>query len=377
MKKKILYVHHSGGLGGAPRSLSLLLGQLNQTKYSAKILCIYKGPVITLLQRLNIPLIIEERIYPFHGSTVVRRSLEVFLVNLLGSPLSFIYSLKILKKEKPDIVHLNSSCLFITALAAKVLSRRTKVICHVREPLRDSLAGRIIRYMCFKLVDHFVAIDRFTGSTMRAHGNIEIIYNPVDFESYNPTVNSNILSRELGLGTDDVVFLYLARIAPGNGTLELIEIANRLKDSHPTFHFVIAGLKEQADDSYSIQVVESCKDNNNIHLMKFREDVPSLIASSDIVLVPFTEPHFARAAIEAAAMGKPCIGANIGGVDELIIHGKTGLLYTSLDEFSKFCEDLGENPNLRNQLGQEAVIFARDNFDVKRSSERVFAIYEK
>jgi len=377
MKKKILYVHHSGGLGGAPRSLSLLLGQLNRTLYSVKILCIYKGPVLKLFESLNIPLILEERIYPFHGSTVVRRSFEVFLVNLLGAPLSFFYSLKVLKKEKPDIIHLNSSCLFVTALASKILNRRTKVVCHVREPLRNSLAGKIIKFMCYKLVDHFVAIDHFTGSSMKSNNNIDIIYNPVDFGSYNPTVRSDVLRFELKLDANDIVFLYLARIAPGNGTLELIKTANHLAIRHPNFHFVLAGLKEDASDNYSKEVIMACTNNTNIHLMKFREDVPNLIASSDIVLIPFTEPHFARAAIEAAAMGKACIGANIGGVDELILHNRTGYLYDDLLELSEFCVKLGQNADLREKFGKEAVKFALDNFDVRKSSSRVFAIYER
>ncbi len=61
-------------------------------------------------------------------------------------------------------------------------------------------------------------------------------------------------------------------------------------------------------------------------LIEFRKDIPSIINSSDIIVFPSVVPHFARSIIEAGAMAKPSIASNIGGPDELIINGETGLL---------------------------------------------------
>jgi len=374
--KNLLFVHHSGGLGGAPRSLSLLLDNVDSTKYSTSLLCIYRGPVLEIFKPKPIKIIINERIYPFHGSTVVEKSLIVFLVNLIGPLFSFFNSRKVIRQVKPDIVHLNSSCLFVTALAVKSIDKNIKVICHVREPLRETIAGKIIKNMCYWFVDRFIAIDHFTGASMKTKNNIDIVYNPVDFTLYNPELKSKILKDELNLDADSVVFLYLARVAKGNGALELVNRANILSKKHPNYHFVIAGLDEENMDRYSKNVVKEAEGNSNIHLMKFRKDVPELIASSDIVIIPFTEPHFARAAIEAASVGKPCIGAKIGGVDELIIHNVTGYLYSTLEEFDEYCIDLGENRLKRQDFGERAVLFARENFDDRESSRRVFAAYE-
>jgi glycosyltransferase involved in cell wall biosynthesis len=374
--KKLLFVHHSGELGGAPRSLSLLIDNIDPKKYDTSLLCIYLGPVIEVFKEKPVKLVINRRIYPFHGSTVVDMTPIVFWVNLLGPPLSFWNSREEIKKVMPDIIHLNSSCLWVTALAARTVSKKIKIICHVREPLRKSFAGNIIRNMCYKFVDHFVAIDHFTGASMKTRNNIDIIYNPVDFKEYYPELKSTVLRDELNLPADAVVFLFIARVAKGNGLHELIDCANALISAHPNYHYVIAGLHEDHPDAYSKEIVKRAADNPNVHVMPFRKDVPQIIASCDVVLIPFTEPHFARAAIEAASIGKPCIGANIGGVDELIVHGKTGFLYDNLSELEEYCVTLGEDPLLRKEFGEEAFVFSRKNFDAEESSKRVFKAYE-
>ncbi|MEO6218808.1 MAG: glycosyltransferase family 4 protein [Ginsengibacter sp.] len=376
--KKILYVHHDNGNSGASRSLSFLLEKLDPTKYEAKINCIFNGPVVNLFKDKPVEIIERKGIYPFHGSTVTGMGIKLFLENFAKIPSSIITSIKLIRKNKPDLIHINSSSLFIVAFVAKLCNMKIKIVCHVREPLlRHSISASIIKYMNYFFVDHFIAIDHYTGSSMKTRGNINIVYNSVDFNEYNSLLKSNIIRKELGIKENDIIFLYLARIAKCNGALELIRVANKLQKNHHNYHFILIGLKANPNDSYSKMVISEAQKNHNVHLMTFRNDVPALIADADILIAPFTQPHFARSIIEASAIAKPVIGANVGGVNELVVRDETGFLYDNDTELYNYCIELGENKNLRFEMGSSAFDFAKKNFDNNVNTTKVFEIYDK
>ena len=204
---------------------------------------------------------------------------------------------------------------------------------------------------------------------------MDIVYNSVDFEEYNSQLQSKVIRKELGIKENEIIFLYLARIAKCNGALELIKIADSLKTY--AYHFILIGLKPRPDDSYSKVVIAEAKKNPNVHLMTFRNDVPALIADADVLVAPFTQPHFARSIIEASAIGKPIIGSNVGGVNELVVKDQTGFLYDSELELYNYCIRLGEDKQLRSNMGNLALEFARRNFNNEVNAQLIFKLYER
>lgn len=378
MQKKILYVHHDHGNSGASRSLSFLLDKIDPNKYNAKVHCIFGGYVLHQLKDKPVELLDEKGVYSFHGSTVSGMSLERFLKNFKRLPQSITSAYRVIRKYRPDLVHLNSSCLFAVALAAKMVDKKIITVCHVREPLlKNSISASIIRYMNYGFVDHFIAIDRFSGDSMKTSNNLSIVHNAVNLNEYHPYVKPEGLREKLRISKNDIVFLYLARIAKSNGAFELVRAAARLTKIYPHFHFILSGLGEDALDSYSARVAAAANAAKNIHLLKFTDKVPALIAEADIIVVPFTKPHFARSIIEGYSMGKPVIGANVGGVNELIIPNSTGLIYDSEEELERCCIRLGTDSKIRASMGTAALSFARDNFDNNKTTSKVFEIYEK
>lgn len=377
-KVKILYVHHSGNLGGAPRSLSFLLDRLDFSLCKVDLLCIADGPGIQIFRGRPIRILMNQKIYPFHGSTVSGSSLKILVRNILRAPQSFIEARKSIKQNMPDLIHLNSSCLFVVALAAKSINKDIKIICHVREPLlKNSISAGLMRYFNYKLIDRFIAIDEFSAGTMRSKKSIPVIYNSVNFSDFNTSFHSQKLRLELGLDSEAIIFLYLARFSESNGTLPLVEAAEKLIQDYPNFHFVIAGYKTEYIDSYTSKILRLFQNKKQIHIMPFRTDVREMIASSDILVVPFTKPHFARSIVEASALGKPSIGNDVGGVNELIDNEVTGLLYHDESELMKHCISLGTNWRLREELGRNASNFARNNFDNVVNSEKIFEVYRQ
>lgn len=379
MKKKILFIHHSGGLGGAPKSLAFLIEKLDNLQYEPIVLTIADGPVVKLFEEAGAKVIIKENLYPFHGTTVSGMRTKLFIKNFLYVLPTYFRAKKMIKDINPDLIHLNTTCLFIFAKAAKEVIDDIKIVSHVREPLLESFSGKILKYMNHKYVDAFIPISNYDKSKLNLKNRYsKVIYNFVDFDVYNSDIESNILRKELNLNKDDILFIYLARFASSNGTLEMIKMLNEWDDMNSNFHFAMIGYNPKNKSKYNQNIIRESKKNSNIHIIEFRNDIPEVIASVDVMVCPFIEPHFSRGIIEAAAMGVPSIASDIGGPNELVVNKKTGLLYRLNNNrtFYKAINKIGENKKYREKLGENAENYALENFNSKKNAKDTFDVYE-
>ncbi|MES9760337.1 glycosyltransferase family 4 protein [Priestia megaterium] len=379
-RKRILYFHHGGTQAGAARSLSFLINRIDLDKYDPYVVYVTDENNKQLFENVKAKTIYVPSIRPFHGSTVARIRKSDFLKQTLKLPLTITSARKIIKEVNPDIIHLNSTCLWPVALASKGYKKTLPVVCHIREPLLNNFYGKILSEMSYKYVDSFISIDKYDATTVKTETKmLSIIYNFVDFSIYNPNISSNYLRKLYHLNENDIVFLYLARITPPNGAKEMLIALNNMLITNPHFHLFIVGDVESNNDAYTIKVRELAKKYSNVHIIGFEknETVVNIIASSDVHVCSFVEPHFSRAIIEAGAIGKPSIATNIGGPEELIVDGKTGFLckedFSNLEEL---CLRLGNNKELRKYMGNNAYEYAMLNFNADQNAQETFNVYE-
>ena len=202
-----------------------------------------------------------------------------------------------------------------------------------------------------------------------------VIYNFVDFKTYNSDVRSTILRDELNLSNNDIIFLMLVRVSPENGVLEIISQWKNLVRERRA-QLVIVGEIEGREVDYCKKCHSIADYVENIHILPFRRDVPQVLASSDVIICSFTQPHFARVIIEGAAMGKPSLSVDIPGPQELVIDGYTGFLYQNEDELKKYVFTMVRDPELRNRMGMNAEKFAKKQFNADINAQATIDLYE-
>ncbi|WP_289040654.1 glycosyltransferase family 4 protein [uncultured Zobellia sp.] len=370
-KKKILFVHHSGGLGGAPKSMGYIIKNIDKSKYSPHLLNISEGPINDFFRKLPCKLTIIKEIRPFHGSYVVKTNPYHYFYGWFFLLPSIILAYRNLKRIKPDLIHLNSTCLFSFAIAAFFLKITT--VCHVREPIRNGVAGWPLRFFNKAFVSGFIAISQFDLDSLRLkkEKNIpkEVIYNFVEHFSQNHISKENKFRQELKIKEEDTLILYLARFADSNGWRQLVRMAKKIVKEHDKTHFVLVGANNK---KHFINTGSS-----NIRILGYRSDVDEILKGADIFICPFVLPHFARGVIEAAAYSIPGIGNDIGGVNELIKNNQTGLLYRNEPEFIICCKKMIKDSKLRQSLGQGAYMFAKENFNPDVNLKRTYEFYTR
>lgn len=109
------------------------------------------------------------------------------------------------------------------------------------------------------------------------------------------------------------------------------------------------------------------------------EKIPAFLASHHILLRPSSSDSFGVAVLEAAALGRPAIATNVGGLPEVIQHKLTGYLIE--ERTSSRLEDairkFYDNPDRIGEYGARARQFVSEKYTWSRSLDLMSAEYEK
>ena len=152
---------------------------------------------------------------------------------------------------------------------------------------------------------------------------------------------------------------------------------------YEAFHAVILG-SEQGRDLYKnklVRLTEQYNLSNQIKFIDHCEDMALAYKISDIVVSASIEPEaFGRVAVEAQSMKKLIIASNIGGSNETIINGKTGILFESGDATSlskKIIQALTMDEATIKLIGEEARKNIIKKFNVEKMCFSTYSEYKR
>ncbi|MBE0644460.1 MAG: glycosyltransferase family 4 protein [Bacteroidetes bacterium] len=391
--RKILYVHHGKGIGGAPLSLLYLIRGLDRSRYQPTVLCIHESEAADLYRREGIETIVDESLHDFSHTNVLWYPWWQFpkiLLRALQLPVTYMRARRLLRRRRFDAVHLNTSTLTAFGLAAKAEGAR--VIWHIREPLQRGYLGlrrAIVRRIIDRTADLVLPICHYDAEQLRSSPRVHVVYNFIDFAQFDSAIDASALRDELGIAEGQQVITMLGGVNPIKGTKEYIAAAERVLTAHPDTVFLVAG--PIPDDSFRNRInglrvyrdaAFSMISGAHVPAIRFlgvRSDIPRLLAFSNVLCFPSTVPHFARPVIEASAMGLPVIASDLGGPKELVRHEETGLLVPAgdADALAAAMLRLIEDPALAERLGRNGIVFARERFDAEKNTAKVLQFYDR
>lgn len=257
----------------------------------------------------------------------------------------------------------------------------------------------MIRRVLHRHAARVVAISRYDADQLLPGDHVRVVYNFVHFDQFDRSLTGEAFRAEFGIPADAPVVTMLGGVAEPKGTLTLVRALPALVERVPGVRVVIAGpppkplaepgLKGLAKrllgvDAYqkAVQHAVAALDAAAREALIFtgiRHDVPDILAASDCLAFPSTVPHFARPIVEAAAMGVPSVASDLGGPQELVVHGETGLLVPPGDPaaLAAGLADLLTDPARRAAMGEAAYERACRLFDARRNAAATLALYDE
>lgn len=204
------------------------------------------------------------------------------------------------------------------------------------------------------------------------NGKVQIIYNGVDIQRFNPASNPVKRREELGVRPESKLIGCVGNMRPVKGQRYLLEAAKEISNEFPNTHFVFVGGGELRTEL--IKMSDNLGLSDAVHFPGIREDIPEWLGCMDVCVLPSLSEGFSNTLLEYMAAGKAVVATRVGGNPEVIVHGKNGLLANKGD-----CKDLTEKILFLLRDEQEALrlgLEARKHVEFQFSVEKMVERYQ-
>jgi glycosyltransferase involved in cell wall biosynthesis len=273
----------------------------------------------------------------------------------------------LVKTRSVDILHAHmSNAHTLAALAGKLCAKPVLATLHTRALAMGDLEIQRLTGT------HLCAVCRHTYLHALAVGvnpaQMHLVPNGVDTRRFAPQSEGRALQRELGLPPSTPLIGFVGRLAPEKGPEVFLRAAWLLRRSLPEAHFAVIGtgpLEEVLDEMRRTLQMESY-----VHLCGLRNDLPSVYASLDLLMLTSYSEAMPLVLLEAMACGVPVVATAVGGVPELVEHGATGYLARENDYegLAAFAHTLLTRGHERAAFSRRARERAVEDFDIDESA---------
>jgi len=211
---------------------------------------------------------------------------------------------------------------------------------------------------------------------------IAIIPNGIDLSEYTNLPPKRSFRKKFYVDDDKKIVLYLGRIHKIKGLDILVRayayVVNKLGVNNVLL--VIAG----ADDGYLGELEEllsQLRMTNNVLLTGplYGKDKLEAYVDADVFVLPSWYDTFPNVVLEAYACSKPVIASNVGSISDIVLHGKTGLLFKpgNVQELAEAIVHMLAHLEEARDMGHRARKLVEEKFSIDKVVESLEALYEE
>jgi glycosyltransferase involved in cell wall biosynthesis len=284
-----------------------------------------------------------------------------------------------------DLVHTNTMLTPEGWMAAGALG--LPHVWHVREligtdkPFRFAVEGKALGEYIATRASKVIANSNATAAQIRGilpAGVLEIVPNGIDISQFQPTVKAS--SGKL------VVAMVAGMTARWKKHNVFVKAAVQVDPSLPV-EFRIYGQDPSNGGTRSggayvdelHEIIRAAGAEKRFTWPGYVADPRKVMAEIDILAHSTDHESFGRVIVEGMAASLPVVGANGGGVGEIVVDGETGILFPPDDHvaMARAIEALARDPVRRTALGAAGRKRALEKYSLESCASGVLAVYEQ
>jgi glycosyltransferase involved in cell wall biosynthesis len=251
---------------------------------------------------------------------------------------------------------------------------------------KTSLKGRIytsLELLSNHSLDLYITVSEKDRQSLLKAGlpeeKVELIYNAVDINFSTIRGDSEWLRQKFDLPPDSVIGTAVGRLVPVKGYDVLVRAMESVASQVPQLFCLIVGEGESKED-LAAQIRRAGLESR-VRLVGYydRENALSILKSSDIFVMPSRYEGTPIALLEAAALARPILASNTGGIPELVQHEEHAFLVPPGDPtaLGQGLMKLTLDREYATLLGQTAQQRIQQKFNLAAQLDSTWQAYQK
>ncbi|MDD5365098.1 MAG: glycosyltransferase [Gallionellaceae bacterium] len=387
---RVLVVAHDAMLYGAQHSLLDILSHIDGDRYEPYVVIPSSGPFTDALGELGIssfPGLAQRWIFfpkPMTSRAILRRPWRrlnhpyvLSLLSWVSLPVRVLILAYIVRRNKISLIYTNTATVLDGAFTARLC--RIPHVWHLRERVADNhdlssplpvgwIAGFALNWSAAVITNSYALARTLFGAAPPE--KVKVVHNGVDLSRFTrPTFAIDLP----GVPEAARLTAVCGALQKRKDILTYIRSAARLRDLHPDLHHLVIGQGHMGYRLLIEQEIARLGLRDRVHLLGYRDDVPTLLSRIDVMVSTSIHEPFGRTLIEAMAAGKPVVATRSGGPEEIIVDGECGFLVEIGDDvaIAEVISRLLDDKALYEAMSQSARERVFANFDLQSSVSKI------
>lgn len=383
---RVMNVIANARQGGMPEHVLTLSRELKQRGHQVQVLSMTEGPMSSEFEQAGI----SSSIVPYLGHEMGKNPM------LALKATRFIRDM--MRDSAPDIIHTHGPRAHLLAGRAAQYPGSHALVATAHGSFRQFMVGNSGEFGWFrsrlkqfqyvrvdrhtgKLADRLIAVCEATRDDLVEVAKVpaekvRVIHNGVSEVTVSDD-DRRALRAELGLGESHKLVTCVGRVAYHKGTADLIEAAAAIGREVPEARILIVG-----DGPLSSSLKERVQGSGLAERVIFtgdRRDAVRIVAASDLFVLPSLSEGLALTLLEAAMTSKAMVATDVGGNNEVVRPGETGMLVQPGDRaaLAGAVVELLKDDEGRREMGRAAHRLWLSEFTVERMADRTEALYRE
>lgn len=381
-KNKILYIITKSNFGGAQRYVFDLATNLPKDTFDITVVLGGDGILNDKLKETGIKTIIIKRL---------QRDVSIF-----DDIAVFFELLKIIKEERPNVIHLNSSKIGgLGALVGRIYNlikyrEKARIIFTAHgwafnEPRKfmQKTIIELISWITVVLSHKVITVSEFDyrqGISMPFVGSkIKVIHNgisKINFLEKDLARQKLFENTKIKISDQTTLIGTISELHKNKGLEYAIEALEKLPKESKNVALVIIGEGEEREHINTL--IKKNKLNKKVYLIGYKDNASSLIKAFDIFILPSIKEGLPYVLLEAGMAKLPTISTDTGGIPEIIDDMESGILIQTKNplEITKAIEYMLSNKSKMDEFGQELYAKMKKKFSTEKMLASTIQIYK-
>lgn len=247
---------------------------------------------------------------------------------------------KIIKENKINLIHAHvwnpASCRYAFS-AAK--SAKIPIITTEHDPFKLSLLKDVIKKENLKIVSKIITVSENNAKVLRElypdqKAKIQVIHNGIDIDWWHSQLlrftdqDRHEIKEHLFMAKENALIITtIGELHERKGQKYLIEAMPEVIKDFPNIKLVIIGDGEERQNLEKL--IEKLGLKENVIILGKRKGIPHLLKCSNIFVLPSVREAFGFVLTEAMITPLPVVATKVGGIPEVVVDKKTGILVKS------------------------------------------------